>query len=92
MRAKTRDVTVRADAIATGFSGAQYGTANTEPVDIKLMEDLQAELEGGYATWRDLGLEGVQFTPGEEATETDTEDGGMRHRNPATITFSYHKA
>lgn len=86
-RSEYRDVVVMATTYVSDFSGAQQGTANPTTSDELLSKDLVKEIEGNYAAFRDLGLEGIEIIPQRMVKDAAT---GVR-RIPHRISFSYSR-
>ncbi len=86
-KAEYRDVEVTVTSYVSDSSGAQQGTANPITSDELLSRDLVIEFQENYATWRDLGLAGIQISSGALAVNPNSTWRRISH----SIQFKYYK-
>lgn len=87
MAGEYRDVEAVIETYVSDFSGAQSGEANAVTSDELLSRDLVQEFEANYATWRDLGLEGIAFTSGSLAKG----EGDVARKITHRVAFKYSR-
>ncbi len=85
-----RMVTVTATVMATDANGAQVGAANPVSSDEQINSDLQEDIKNNYATWRDLGLLGIDIQTGNMTEGEDSQKRPIR-KTAHTITFNYKR-